>query len=101
MPRAAAADNNSFERAVIDAVRNLRRGEVASYGEIAQDAGFSGAARAVGNVLSAGADVPWWRVVRADGRLVSPSAEKQARLLRAEGVRIIDGKVEHRRTQRR
>ena len=86
--------NRSFERAVVETIGKLRPGEVASYGEIAQEAGFPGAARAVGRVLArTEAPIPWWRVVRGDGTLVSPNATKQARLLRGEGVRVRAGKV--------
>ena len=38
----------SFERAVVDALLDLRTGEVASYGGLAADAGYPGRARAVG-----------------------------------------------------
>ena len=31
-------------------------------------------------------DLPWWRVVRSDGRLATPPTAGQAALLRAEGV---------------
>ncbi len=89
--------NRSFESEVVRAIGRLRPGEIASYGEIAQEAGFPGAARAVGNVLARISGLPWWRVVRADGRLVSPNAQKQARLLRAEGVQIVEGRVPKRR----
>ena len=86
--------NRSFERAVVEVIGKLRPGEVASYGEIAQEAGFPGAARAVGSVLArTETPLPWWRVVRADGTLASPNARKQARLLRAEGVPVRNGKV--------
>ena len=79
---------------MIEVVRRLGPGEVASYGEIAQEAGFGGAARAVGHVLArTETPLPWWRVVRADGTLASPNVKKQARLLRAEGVPVRDGKV--------
>jgi len=83
-----------FPEAVNRAVRALRPGEVASYGEIAEDVGAPGAARAVGNVL-AGCDptLPWWRVVRADGRMAVGKEEDQARRLRAEGVDVRDGRV--------
>jgi methylated-DNA-protein-cysteine methyltransferase-like protein len=84
---------SSFEDAVIAAIRRLRPGEVASYGEIAEEAGFKGAARAVGAVLSRSTGLPWWRVVRADGRLVSPKEDEQARLLSKEGVTVVDGRV--------
>ena len=83
----------SFEQRVIDAVRRLQPGDVASYGEIAQEAGSPGAARAVGGVLARGSDLPWWRVVRADGRLVAPNERKQAQLLMKEGVQVVDGRV--------
>ncbi|HEY7873539.1 MAG TPA: MGMT family protein [Actinomycetota bacterium] len=85
--------NSEFEDAVIEAIRSLGRGEIASYGDIARDAGFPGAARGVGNVLSRTDGVPWWRVVRADGRLVSPNATRQAQLLEAEGIAISNGRV--------
>ena len=45
------------------------------------------AARAVGALLaSTDVELPWWRVVRADGRIVTDNAGRQAALLRAEGV---------------
>lgn len=86
-------DPASFERAVIRVVKALRSGQVASYGEIAEEAGSPGAARAVGGVLSRSEGLPWWRVVRADGRLVAPKEAKQARLLKQEGVRVERGQV--------
>ena len=85
--------NRSFEDEVLRAIRRLRPGEVASYGEIAQEAGFPGAARAVGNVLAGAEGLPWWRVVRADGTLASRKKKDQARRLRAEGVKVINGRV--------
>jgi methylated-DNA-protein-cysteine methyltransferase-like protein len=85
--------NASFEDAVIKTIKGLRRGAVASYGEIAQEAGFPGAARAVGNILSRSEGLPWWRVVRADGRLVARHGEEQRARLEKEGVRVVAGKV--------
>ena len=82
-----------FEPAVIAAVSSLEPGEVASYGEIAEQAGYPGAARAVGGVLRRVDGLPWWRVVAHDGRLVTPSPNRQAKLLRAEGVRVEGGRV--------
>ncbi len=77
-----------FEIAVVDVVRALRPGEVTSYGEVAAEAGFPGAARAVGNLLRRSTGLPWWRVVASDGRLVPGTAHEQARRLEAEGVPI-------------
>jgi len=88
------ADPAAFRAAVEEAVRSLQPGDVVSYGEIAEQAGHPGAARGVGGVLrNAPPDLPWWRVVAADGRLVSPSAAEQARRLLAEGVRVEHGRV--------
>jgi methylated-DNA-protein-cysteine methyltransferase-like protein len=65
----------------------LGEGEVVSYGDIAEDAGFPGRSRTVGALLSSSPiDLPWWRVVRSDGRLATPSTAGQAALLRSEGV---------------
>ena len=65
----------------------LGEGEVVSYGDVAEVAGYPGRSRAVGRLLSTTSlEVPWWRVVRSDGRLATPPAAGQAALLRAEGV---------------
>jgi methylated-DNA-protein-cysteine methyltransferase-like protein len=82
-----------FTDAAIEVLRGLEQGEVISYGEVAAEAGFPGAARAVGNLLRTTPDLPWWRVVTADGRLVPGSEPRQAELLRAEGIRVRDGRV--------
>ncbi len=74
-------------------VRALRPGEVVSYGEVAARAGRPGAARAAGHVLASSQGVPWWRVVRADGRLATDPVHRQAELLAAEGVLVIGGRL--------
>ena len=74
-------------------VRDLSRGEVVSYGEVARRAGYPRAARAVGNVLASSMGLPWWRVVRANGELAAHGGDEQARRLRREGVAIRDGRV--------
>ena len=80
-------------------IRALRPGEVVTYGEVAADAGRPGAARAVGHLLATRpADLPWWRVVTASGRLVPGHEAEHSRRLRAEGVRLRDGKVRLRGT---
>lgn len=76
----------NFEDAVFEVVRGLAPGEVATYGEVAVEAGFPGAARAVGNLLRHSTGLPWWRVVSAGGRLVPGGEQEQAERLRADGV---------------
>ena len=83
----------SFAERVRAVVRALPTGGVATYGEVAREAGSPGAARAVGRVLAAGGDLPWWRVVAADGRLVPGNEDEHAARLRAEGVAVRDGRV--------
>jgi alkylated DNA nucleotide flippase Atl1 len=75
-------------------IADLAVGEVVSYGEVARRAGQRGAARAVGGFLAQhGADLPWWRVVRADGHLADHKVREQSQRLRAEGVEVIAGRV--------
>lgn len=75
-------------------VADLAPGEVVSYGEVARRAGRRGAARAVGGFLAAhGTDLPWWRVVRADGTLADHKVGEQSRRLRSEGVEVVQGRV--------
>ncbi len=75
-----------FEESVLEVLRSLRPGEVVTYGEVAEMAGFPGRARAVGRILRlTEEEVPWWRVVGYGGRLISPNPAEQADLLRREG----------------
>ncbi|HEX2038419.1 MAG TPA: MGMT family protein [Acidimicrobiales bacterium] len=83
-----------FERRVQAVLSSLEPGEVVTYGEVAMEAGFPGAARAVGTFLSRhGGEYPWWRVVAAGGRLAPGKEAEQARRLRAEGVAVAHGRV--------
>ncbi len=90
-----------FYEQVYAVVRRIPRGRVTSYGRIAQMLGHAEAARAVGYALNALGhkrpaspyiDVPWQRVVNSQGRISIPNtagaADRQAELLRAEGVAV-------------
>jgi methylated-DNA-protein-cysteine methyltransferase related protein len=87
-----------FEQAVADVLAGLGAGDVVTYGEVAAEAGYPGAARAVGRFLATHEGQPWWRVVTGTGRLVPQHTEEHARRLRAEGVKVRDGRVILRRT---
>jgi methylated-DNA-protein-cysteine methyltransferase related protein len=64
-------------------------GEVVTYGDVAADAGYPKQSRLVGRILATtDADVPWWRVVNAAGRLVPGHEREQSALLRSEGVEV-------------
>jgi methylated-DNA-protein-cysteine methyltransferase-like protein len=76
-------------------------GRVASYGEIAARAGLPRRARMVGRVLREtppGVELPWHRVLRADGRIAfapgSRAFREQVRRLAAEGVLSRNGRVD-------
>ena len=85
--------------AILAAVRAIPRGTVAGYGEVARSAGLPGRARLVARVLSGNdnARLPWHRVLRSDGRIAFPEGSEgfreQSRRLRAEGVRVEQGRV--------
>ena len=83
----------SFEDAVRSVVVRLRPGDVATYGEIAEEAGYPGAGRAVGRILATSDGLPWWRVVTSTGRLVPGHEAEQARRLRLEAVQVRHGHV--------
>lgn len=75
-------------------IRALMPGEVVSYGDVADVAGYPRQARLVGRLLATSdLDLPWWRVVNASGRLVPGLEDEQRRLLVAEGVVVSDGRV--------
>ena len=90
--------------AIRRAVRAIKRGSFASYGEVARRAGFPGRARLVGQVLRESGDearLPWHRVTGAGGRIAFPAGsanarEQLARLAR-EGVMTRGNRVFARR----
>lgn len=82
-----------FESAVVEVLLATEPGDVMAYGEVAAEAGYPGAARAVGNVLKRVDELPWWRVVTAAGRLIPHHPAEQARRLAAEGVKTSNGRV--------
>lgn len=92
---------SGFAADVYKAVTEVPRGKVATYAQIALMSGHRGAARAVGNALHVNpyfGEVPCHRVVSASGRLAPDfafgGANAQRQLLEAEGVIVIDGKVD-------
>jgi len=75
-------------------------GRVMGYGQVARRAGLGKAARLVGRALREAPDaldLPWHRVVRADGSIAfppgSPLRAEQVRRLRREGVEVNAGRV--------
>lgn len=92
---------NTTTMRIYEAVKKIPRGKVATYGQIAALAGNSRMARAVGNALHHNPDpdnVPCYRVVNSKGELSGEFAfggsGRQAKLLEADGIEVVDGKVD-------
>lgn len=93
--------SDSPSKRIYEAVKKIPKGRVATYGTIAELAGDKKMARAVGNALHKNPDpenIPCFRVVNSKGELSGEFAfggsGAQARLLAAEGVEVVAGKVD-------
>ncbi len=79
---------------IVQVIRSIKKGTVASYGEIASLAGLQNGARQVARILhsmSGTQDLPWWRVVKAGDCIALPKGggfEEQQALLEREGWTI-------------
>lgn len=95
------SDRPAWDRLVLEGVRSIRRGETASYGEVARRIGRPGAARAVGGAVArnpVGLLVPCHRVIAGDGSLggygaaawggVEAALALKRALLRLEGIEL-------------
>lgn len=92
---------DSPSKRIYEAVKLIPRGHVATYGQVAELAGDKKMARAVGNALHRNPDpeaIPCYRVVNAKGELAGEfafgGAGAQAKLLEADGIQVIGGKVD-------
>ncbi|MET0535295.1 MAG: MGMT family protein [Steroidobacter sp.] len=86
---------------IIAAIKQIPRGHVCPYGVVAEVAGLPRRARLVGTVLRqtpASKSVPWFRVINAGGRISFPQGSdayaRQRKLLEAEGVDFVGGRVD-------
>ena len=91
--------DEAYVEAVLAAVELIPPGQVASYGDLAEYVGIGGP-RLVGRVMSTqGAGVPWWRVVRADGRPVRGLELSALTRLRQEGCALRGDRVDMTRSR--
>ena len=93
------ATRESYQH-IWDTIRKIPRGRVATYGQIAFEAGYPKQARLAGYALfntPSGFKLPWHRVINAQGRISFPPRsepyKKQKALLEKEGVVFLRGKV--------
>lgn len=88
---------SEFAEEVLDLVASIPEGRVLSYGDVAEMLGGRGA-RTVGTVMSRfGSDLPWWRVVRADGRPAAGLEDRALAHLREEATPLVGGGLTGRR----
>jgi len=95
-----APQHNPALQDIWHVIAAIPRGQVSTYGEVARAAGLPGHARMTAYALRIAPEelaLPWHRILGAGGRIVFPTGTKhfreQARRLRAEGVKVTDGKV--------
>ena len=93
------ADNQT--KRIYDAVCNIPKGKVATYGQVAALAGNPKMSRAVGNALHKNPDpeqIPCYRVVNSRGELSGAFAfggkDVQKKLLEADGIEVVNGTVD-------
>lgn len=92
---------DSPSKRIYEAVKKIPKGRVATYGQIAELAGNKNMARAVGNALHKNPNpelIPCYRVVNSKGELAGEfafgGAGAQAELLKADGIEVINGRVD-------
>ena len=90
-----------FSDSVYELTSLIPKGKVTTYGALAKALGSPRAARATGNALGANPHpvvVPCHRVVRSDGTLGGYSgrggSRTKERLLKEEGIVVVDGRVD-------
>jgi alkylated DNA nucleotide flippase Atl1 len=80
-----------YAERVLDLVDCVPSGRVVAYGDVARMLG-EGGPRQVGRVMALwGGGVPWWRVVRADGRPAAGHEREALRRLRGERAPLVAG----------
>ncbi len=96
---------NSYQK-IYEVVRQIPKGCVATYGQIAALAGNRRWARVVGYALHVNPDqenIPCYRVVNREGRLseafVFGGINQQKLLLEADGIVVVDGRVDLKKYQ--
>ncbi|WP_067572464.1 MGMT family protein [Nocardia acidivorans] len=93
-----ATTDADIER-VRELVAAIPPGRVATYGDIAAAAGLS-TPRTVGWIMRTdSADLPWHRVLRANGTPAPHLAHRQLRELAAEGCPVLDDRVDLQRAR--
>jgi O-6-methylguanine DNA methyltransferase len=87
----------TFKERVLNIVKNIKKGQILTYKEVARLAGSEKAWRAVGNILNKNQNkkIPCHRVIRSDGKIggYNKGAKIKKELLLKEGALIKNGKM--------
>lgn len=77
---------------VLRIAREIPAGQAMTYGEIGRECGVH--PRRVGRIVAQHGDqIPWWRIVRADGTPAACHDGRARALLEAEGATFVLGKL--------
>ena len=92
---------DSPTKRIYEAVKKIPKGKVATYGQIAKMAGNERMSRAVGNAFHKNPEpdkIPCYKVVNSKGELASEfvfgGRDVQAKLLEADGIEVVNNKVD-------
>ncbi len=90
---------SEFTKRVIEIIKQIPYGTVATYGQIATLAGNNKAARQVSRILHSSSDkydLPWHRVINSQGRIslrTGDGFEMQKSMLESEGIQVIKDRI--------
>ncbi len=91
---------SEFTKRVIEIIKQIPYGTVATYGQIATLAGNNKAARQVSRILHSSSDkydLPWHRVINSQGRIslrTGDGFEMQKSMLESEGIQVIKDRID-------
>lgn len=89
-----------FSKQVIEIIKKIPAGKVATYGQIANLAGNNKAARQISRILHSSSDkydLPWHRVINSQGKIslkFGNGFEMQKAMLESEGIQVIKDKID-------
>lgn len=92
--------NDEKRDAILVVISSIPKGQVATYGSVAEMASLRGRARFVGTILKnlpTGTKIPWFRVINSQGKISFPeNGEKfceQKYRLESEGIQFKNNKI--------
>ena len=91
---------STFSKRVIEIIKRIPTGKVATYGQIATLAGNNKAARQISRILHSSSekyDLPWHRVINSQGKISLRSGdglEMQKAMLESEGIQVIKDRID-------